>query len=328
MNLNRRGQPAQPFAALLLGALLLGNLLFGSTALGANRTIEDALGNTVSVPSEPRRVVTLSEIDLDAALALGVTPIGAVNGRGQAAPPRYLDSAALKGIAVVGDLDNPNLETLLELEPDLILTGPVKPEQLAVLSAIAPTVITFDWAQPWQQTLQNTARALNREAQATTVLATYQARIAEARERLAAHQGETFSIVRWNPKGPSYMFKDAFASRVIEDLALVRPPHQQDPGHTHSMALSLESLQLLDADWLVIGTLATSGEAVEALAQARDTVAFQQLAAIRNGHYAAVDGSLWTSLGGPQAALALIEDIEHLLEQKAPATTPQAHSAH
>lgn len=317
MNLNPRRQLALPLAALLFGTLL-----FGTPALGETRTIEDALGNTVNVPGEPRRVVTLSEIDLDAALALGVTPIGAVNGRGQAAPPRYLDGAALAGIAVVGDIDNPNLETLLELEPDLILTGPVKPEQLAVLSAIAPTVVTFDWAQPWQQTLRNTARALNREAGAERVLQTYQARLAQARERLAAHQGETFSIVRWNPKGPSYMFKDAFASRVIEDLGLVRPPHQQDPGHTHSMALSLESLQLLDGDWLVIGTLATSGEAVEALAQARDTPAFQQLSAIRAGRYGAVDGSLWTSLGGPQAALELIEDIEQLLTQDAPAASP------
>ena len=109
------------------------------------------------------------------------------------------------------------------------------------------------------------------------------------------------------------MFKDAFSSTVVEDVGLVRPAHQQDPGHTHSMALSLESLELLDADWLVIGTLATSGEAVEALRQAEETPAFRQLSAIQAKRFAAVDGSLWTSLGGPMAALQVIEDVESIV---------------
>ena len=285
--------------------LLLASQLLSAAAMADTRQIEDAFGNPVTVPSAPQRIITLSELDLDAALALGITPVGTINGRGQAAPPRYLDSQALAGIKVVGDIDNPNLETLLELEPDLILTGPVKPEQLAILNEIAPTVITFAWAKPWQESLQRTA--------ADALLARYNARATEARERLKAHQGETFSIVRWNPKGPSYMFKDAFASSVISDLGLLRPSYQQDPGHTHSMALSLESLQLLDADWLVIGTLSTSGEAVEALQQAEQTPAFKQLSAIQGKRFGAVDGSLWTSLGGPQAALQVIADIEQLL---------------
>ncbi len=292
--------------ALIAGLMTL-------SAHAATRQVEDAFGNTVTVPAEPERVVTLNEIDLDTALTLGVTPIGTVNGRGQAAPPRYLEGKVPSGIKVVGDLDNPNLETLLELEPDLILTGPVKPEQLAILNEIAPTVTTFKWAEPWQSSMQRTAHVLNKDAEAKAFLDRYEARAAEARERLKDHQGETFSIVRWNPKGPSYMFKDAFSSTVVEDVGLVRPAHQQDPGHTHSMALSLESLELLDADWLVIGTLATSGEAVEALSQAEETPAFRQLSAIQAKRFAAVDGSLWTSLGGPMAALQVIEDVESIV---------------
>lgn len=292
--------------ALIAGLMTL-------SAHAATRQVEDAFGNTVTVPAEPERVVTLNEIDLDTALTLGVTPIGTVNGRGQAAPPRYLEGKVPSGIKVVGDLDNPNLETLLELEPDLILTGPVKPEQLAILNEIAPTVTTFKWAEPWQSSMQRTAHILNKDAEAKAFLDRYEARAAEARERLKDHQGETFSIVRWNPKGPSYMFKDAFSSTVVEDVGLVRPAHQQDPGHTHSMALSLESLELLDADWLVIGTLATSGEAVEALSQAEETPAFRQLSSIQAKRFDAVDGSLWTSLGGPMAALQVIEDVESIV---------------
>mgnify|MGYP000648332214 CR=1 FL=1 len=94
--------------------LLLASQLLSTAAVADTRQIEDAFGNPVSVPSAPQRVITLSELDLDAALALGITPVGTINGRGQAAPPHYLDSKVLSGIKVVGDIDNPNLETLLE----------------------------------------------------------------------------------------------------------------------------------------------------------------------------------------------------------------------
>lgn len=295
-----------------LTAALLGGLLTLNVQ-AQTRQVEDAFGNSVTIPAAPQRIITLSEIDLDTAVTLGVAPVGTINGRGQAAPPRYLEGKVPGGMKVVGDIENPNLEVLLELEPDLILTGPVKPEQLAILNEIAPTVITFNWARPWQESMLRTAHVLNKDAEAQAFLDRYKARASQARERLRDHQGETFSIVRWNPKGPSYMFKDAFSSSVIEDVGLVRPAHQQDPGHTHSMALSLESLELLDGDWLVIGTLATSGEAVEALNQAEETAAFRQLSAIKAGRFAAVDGSLWTSLGGPMAALQVIEDIEAIV---------------
>src|SRR5688572_31139324 len=66
----------------------------------ATRTVTDVTGTTVTVPTAPKRVVALSEQDLDGALALDVTPVGTVNGRGQTTPPKYLGSK-VDGIAVV-----------------------------------------------------------------------------------------------------------------------------------------------------------------------------------------------------------------------------------
>ena len=297
----------------LLTLALFGSLLSGPIQA---RPVTDALGQVHQVPDHPSRVVTLSEIDLDIALALGITPIGAVNGRGQSALPRYLAAAGGQKVPSIGALDNPNLELVLALEPDLILTGPLKPDQLALLNQIAPTLVTANWGAPWQETLHRVAGILNRQAEATSFMARYEARLAQARQQLAPHQGESLSIVRWNPKGPAYMHRDAFASRVIQQLGLVRPPQQQEPGHTHSPSLSLESLARLDGDWLVIGTLSTSGEAVDAMEQAAQSPAFRQMGAIQRGHYGRVDGSLWTSVGGPLAALQVIEDVEQLLSPR------------
>lgn len=287
--------------------------LMSLSAQAATRQVQDVTGALYQVPAQPQRVVTLSEIDLDITLALGMAPIGTVNGRGQSQLPRYLAKVAPSHLVSVGELDNPNLERLIQLQPDLILSGPLKPEMHAVLDQIAPTLVTGQWGTPWQEVLRRSATILNREAQAHAFLERYRQRVAQIRQQLAAHQGQSLSIVRWNPKGPSYMYKDAFASRVAQELGLVRPPHQQEAGHTHSPALSLEALERLDGDWLVIGTLSATGEAVDAMHQATTLPAFRQLGAIRNLHYRAVDGSLWTSVGGPLAAMQVMTDLQQLL---------------
>ncbi|MGL4205767.1 MAG: iron-siderophore ABC transporter substrate-binding protein [Aeromonadaceae bacterium] len=297
--------------SLLLVVLLHG--LLTTSLQAAARHVKDAYGQEHEVPATPQRIIVLSEIDLDSVLALGIHPIGAVNGRGQTTLPRYLPTSMQQGIAIIGDLDNPNLEQLAALTPDLILTGPAKPELLTLLNQIAPTLVTAKWGAPWQESLQRIATIVGRQKEADAVFARYQQRVTEVRAQLQPWQGKSISIVRWNPKGPAYMFKDSFASRVITDLGLRRPAHQQDPGHTHSQALSLESLERLDGDWLLIGTLSATGDAVDALEQARTTPAFRQLGAIRRGHFGAVDGSLWTSTGGPYAALQLIADVQKLL---------------
>lgn len=306
----------------LAAALMLASLV-GFQAQAGTRQVLDANGQSHTVPDDPQRVVVLSELDLDSALTLGVQPVGTVNGRGQGTLPRYLLDKAGKAIQVVGDLDNPNLEKLIDLEPDLILTGQTKPELLALLQEIAPTVVTGNWGEPWKTVFNRSANVMNKEAEAKAFLARYDARLAQARSKLAKHQGEQVSIVRWNPKGPSYMHGGTFASSVVTEMGLARPVHQIGDKSPHSPALSLESLNLLDGDWLVVGTLSASGDAVDAMKQAEQTPAFQQLGAIKGKRFGAVDGSLWTSTGGPQAALRVIEDVEGLLTK--PDAAPITH---
>ncbi|WP_323934040.1 iron-siderophore ABC transporter substrate-binding protein [Aeromonas caviae] len=306
-----------------LAAALMLTSLVGFEAQASTRQVLDANGQSHTVPDDPQRVVVLSELDLDSALTLGVQPVGTVNGRGQGTLPRYLLDKAGKEIQVVGDLDNPNLEKLIDLEPDLILTGQTKPELLTLLNEIAPTVVTGNWGEPWKTVFNRSANVMNKEAEAKAFLARYDARLQEARTRLASHQGEQMSIVRWNPKGPSYMHGGTFASSVVTEMGLARPAHQIGDKSPHSPALSLESLNLLDGDWLVVGTLSTSGDAVDAMRQAEQTPAFQQLGAIKGKRFGAVDGSLWTSTGGPQAALQVIDDVERLLTK--PDADPLPH---
>ncbi|QFI54523.1 ABC transporter substrate-binding protein [Aeromonas simiae] len=302
-------------SAMIRIPLLL--LLLASSALqAATREITDAIGRVITVPARPERVVTLGELELDSVLTLGVQPVGTLNGRGQSTLPHYLLPLADETVRIVGDLGAPNLEALIDLEPDLILTGQVKPELLALLQAIAPTVVTSQFNDAWKPVFTRIATVLGKPAQASAFMANYQQRLDAARQAIAPHQGETISIVRWNPKGPSFMYSGTFASTVVAELGLRRPANQMGERQPHSPALSLESLGQLDANWLVIGTLSPSGEAVDAMRQAEQSPAFAQLPVIKAGRYRAVDGSLWTSTGGPQAALRVIDDVVVLLQGK------------
>lgn len=290
--------------------ILLIALLFHITlpALAGERVIVDAADRKVSVPDAPRRVLALSELDLDALLALDIAPVGATKGRGQQSTPRYLGKAA-GGIASVGNFASPVPDLAIALQPDLILAGGIPdPELLARLAKIAPTVVTYRPGENWQGALRRIGAVVGRSAQAETVLAAYQSRAKTLRDRLNGQQGASVSVVRWNPQGPAYMLRDSFASLVLADLKLPRPAPQQQPGAAHSAPLSMEALALIDADWLFVGTL--DGAAGGALQAASNSPAFRRLNAVKLGHMRAVDGSLWTGPGGPLAANAILADVE------------------
>lgn len=311
----RRLAGARLFTALVLALLTTTTAGCGDggggepdSARGAEtRRVTDATGTVVEIPTAPARVVALSEQDLDGALALGVTPVGTVNGRGQSTPPTYLGDR-VKGLAVVGDVAKPATDKLVAADPDLILAGSVTDTQiLADLRKLAPTVVTYQPETDWKTAFRTLGDVLGRGAAATTWLADYDRRAVAAKARFGANAGARVSIVRWNPQGPGVMQTGHFASLVTADLGLTRPAAQQEPGYAHSAPLSLENLSTLDGDWLFLGTLNADGK--KALDAARANPAYQQLTVVRNNRVVGVDGTVWTSRGGPLAALRVVDDV-------------------
>lgn len=275
------------------------------------RTIVDAVGASVCVPENPERIVALMESDLDALLALGITPLGTTKGRGQSTPPRYL-AGYTADIVVVGDFYAPNLEQVLELDPDLILMGGFDDETvLAQLNEIAPTINTFVPGEAWQSHFLRVGTILNMEEQAETFIAAYDQRVEEIKAALGDNAGTEFIVSRWSTEGPVIMSPTTFSSLVLQDLELTPPAEIPDlqPGHPHSLPLSLEAVSFLDVDWAFIGTLGEEGDAVVALEEAVETPLFQQLSVVQNNHVVFIDGSLWTSIGGPLAAMQVLEDV-------------------
>ncbi|MFO6454088.1 MULTISPECIES: ABC transporter substrate-binding protein [unclassified Aeromicrobium] len=318
--------------ALLLFVALLGLAAACSAsgdgrAAGPVRTVTDIDDQPVEVPERPERVVALSEPTLDALVTLGVTPVGAVTGRGQGTVPAYL-ADELEGVPVLGGIAQPNYEAIGRAEPDLILVDGTSinnnADALEALRRIAPTVYTGYAGGDWRTNFEITADALGLADRGAEVLAAYDDRVTDLRTRLAPdHSDATFSIVRWQGGAPSLILKELPAGRALTDLGLRRPPSQDRDGRGHSEPVSLENLDQIDADYLFFGTLggasvdnpeaggeADADAALTALATARRTPGFDRLEAERAGRVIPVDGSAWTSTGGPRLMNRIIDDIE------------------
>ncbi|MEU6234889.1 iron-siderophore ABC transporter substrate-binding protein [Kitasatospora sp. NPDC047058] len=282
---------------------------------GGKRTVKDATGKAVEIPAEPKRIVTLTQEDLDAVLALGVKPVGITNGQGLNEPPAYLKDK-VQGIPVVGNLLQPVMDKVIAAKPDLILAGDMQDEQmLKQLREITPaTLVTMAPTDDWKLSFRGIGNAVNKLEQANKVITDYDAKAAKAGGELGANKGAAVSIVRWNPTGPSWMERKQFASGVALDMGLTRPKAQDKDGNAHTPALSLEKINEIDGDWLFLSTLTDDGKA--ALKDVQSKPAYQELGAVKNNHTVTVDGSVWSTRGGPLAADAVIGDIGKALGAK------------
>lgn len=300
-----------------------------STAATETRMVTDASGQEVALPLEPTRVVTLSEPTTDNALALGITPVGAVSGRGQSGVAAYLADRA-GDVPILGSVGTPNLEAVGAAHPDLILVDgtSVKSDDTDTLNAlkqIAPVFYTARSGDDWRETFTRTADALGVTDEASTKLADFDAHVAAVSSRLndGGYLDQTYSVVRWQGDSAGLILKELPAGQALSALGMKRPANQDRNGEGHSEPVSLENIDQIDADWIFFGTLgkssvnnpsaggATGVEASEAaLAEARASVGFDSLAAVRAGHVIPVDGSLWTSTGGYLLMEGIVANIE------------------
>ena len=313
--------PSQPTPASSTGPM--------STAATETRMVTDASGQEVALPLEPTRVVTLSEPTTDNALALGITPVGAVSGRGQSGVAAYLADRA-DDVPILGSVGTPNLEAVGAAHPDLILVDgtSVKSDDTDTLNAlkqIAPVFYTAHSGDDWRETFTRTADALGVTDEASTKLTDFDAHVAAVSSRLndGGYLDQTYSVVRWQGDSAGLILKELPAGQALSALGMKRPANQDRNGEGHSEPVSLENIDQIDADWIFFGTLgkssvnnpsaggATGVEASEAaLAEARASVGFDSLAAVRAGHVIPVDGSLWTSTGGYLLMEGIVANIE------------------
>jgi iron complex transport system substrate-binding protein len=280
----------------------------------ACRPVQSLQGQTC-VPVNPQRLVTLSTADLANALALGVKPIATINdfdlmtGRF----PPYIEAQAA-GIPIVGSSGQSSLEALYLLKPDLLLglLGGEPEASPSLINQIAPTVTDRGYEMNWKEVFQKTATLLGREQAAEVALQQYNQRVQTLKMKLSRrYQGKQISFLALYFDSVLTEAHNSFASSILKDVGLQRPPNQAvvlPYGYTE---LSLEELDKADGDVLLVASFTEKDRKI--IAKLQQNPLWQKLKAVQQSQVYMVSGVTWMWGSDMVGANAVLDDLERLL---------------
>jgi len=270
-------------------------------------------GGSTEIPTRPQRVVVISTGQLDAALALGVVPVGSTRGDKAGLVPAYLakafpqQAAGLAAMADVGLRTSPNLEAVAAARPDLILANKAGGEELyPKLSQIAPTVLTEGTGVNWKQDLLLVGHALGTAGAAQRLLDTFHSDAAALGARLGDRR-PAVSFLRITADRVRVFGIGSFPGSVAEDAGLARPPAQQFPQT--SVDLSPEQLGRADGDRIFYGVQGGAGAAAALLGGP----VWKGIPAVTAGRITEVDDDVWYLNAGPVAARTVLDGLSAAL---------------
>ncbi|MEU7104748.1 iron-siderophore ABC transporter substrate-binding protein [Streptomyces sp. NPDC046215] len=280
-----------------------------ASADGFPRSITHAMGTT-EIKKKPRRVVVLDTGELDDVTMLGIKPVGAVSPhmKTEGGFPAYLGDK-IKDTKDVGPMAEPNIERIMSLKPDLILSSKVRHAKVYdKLKGIAPTVFTETTGAPWKDNLKVHAKALGLEKEAATAMDAYEKRAKALGEEIKKKNDGTMptaSVVRF-VAGPTRLYqKQSFSGIVLSDIGL-RRPESQDVDEP-MLEVSPEQIDKADAD-LVFVTVADDPKKTQQGA-VQENPLWKGLEAVKNDKVVQVPDETWMSGIGIQAANRVLDDI-------------------
>ncbi len=283
---------------------------FGTAAAPGEfpRTIRHAMGETV-LEKPPLRVVVLDSGELDSVVILGLEPVGALDYDLDLVPD-YLRDAYSKATKL-GTIDEPDIEAIAALAPDLILSSKLRHEALyETLAGIAPTVFGARTGVVWKQNFALHAVALGREEEAAAVVQEYEERVRDLNAKLPDPR-PTVSIVRVLADHLRYYQRANYSGTILSDLGLPRPESQ----NVDDFALLNQSLETLGeaapADFIFV--TAYLGEQHEFAQQMLASPLWTSLDAVKEGRVKVVDDGVWMLGIGYRAAQSIMDDIEAAL---------------
>ncbi|WP_063060228.1 ABC transporter substrate-binding protein [Nocardia sienata] len=271
--MSRRSIAQRSLTPLLVGGLLFAGACGGSgdsssnapAGAGAPISVEHAMGTT-TIDAPPERVVALDPSFSDAALLLDAPLVGYVQYREDRDNPfpDYLgdiDDVVADSVNV-GTIAEPDLEKILELEPDLIISAKVRHEPLYdQLSKIAPTVFSETTGPTWKRNVVLLGEALGRKDRAEELVTGYEERAAAVGEQIrAAHPGVTYSLVRFAGENTARLYSSSsFIGEIMADMGIPRPAGAPDADDSIFTPLSVEQILAADAGIVMVSAYTPPG---------------------------------------------------------------------
>lgn len=291
----------------MLAGLWLGQPAWAGDEEAACRPVHHAMGESC-VPASPRRVVVLDTGELDMALALGVMPIATTTPYQVGGFPDYLAIGDTPPHSL-GVIQEPDVERILRLAPDLILGSRQRHGRLyPLLSRLAPTVFSASLGADWEANFRLFARALGKEGEAERFLAGLDARcrrIARFAERLG---DPAISLVRSMQTHVRLYLPDSFAGSLLARCGLARPAPQSAAGVVRQLA-NPRQIQALDGDIILLSEYAP--EQGSLIRRWQDTPFWSLI----EGQVYEVADDYWMLGIGPLAAERALDALERILRE-------------
>ena len=201
------------------------------------------------VPADPTIVAASLESMEDLAL-LEVKPAGALAIGNEL--PSYL-AEDLEGAELVGDKMQPNYETILGLEPDIILgTSKFQEDVKSQLEKIAPMMPISHVSTDWEANLTAVAELTGKEEEAKKILEDYEADVAEVKEDVSdSMKDKEVVVIRLRAGNLMIYGQDLYLNPVLyNDLGLAVP--EVVAAAKAQEAISLEKLAEMNPDYIFL----------------------------------------------------------------------------
>ncbi len=288
------------------------------------RTIQHVLGET-EITGVPQRIVALEWLYAEDVLALGIQPVGIADIEGM---NTWVDIPVEIGSEVtdVGMRQEPNLEIITSLQPDLIIGLKNNIEaHYEAFSKIAPTLVFDPYPAEGQgdqydemiSTFKTIADVLDKQDEAEQVLSDLDQTYAEAKAKLEA-AGLTerpFALAMGYSNQNAVTFRistdNSLAVKILEHIGLTnahQPEQFEVYGFTTSDVEALPALQ--DANFLHI--IQESDNVIEN--QLKDNPVWTGLNFVKEDRVYALGGDMWP-YGGPLGAQTMASKTAELLTQ-------------
>jgi ferric hydroxamate transport system substrate-binding protein len=317
-NANANNEPAANNAAADNSAASNG----GETAAAGPIVIKTAKGDvTLEKPAE--RVVTLEWTYTEDLLAVGVQPIGHADLEGYNAwvnIPVELSA----DVTDVGTRQEPNIETIMSLQPDLIIAASNRvANNYDQLAAIAPVLVFNAYPEEggvnqyteMEETFTEIAKAVGKEGEVEGVLAKLDSAYAAAAEKLKAAGKEGAEIVltqAWSANNvPEFrLFTDnSMAIQILNRIGL-KNAHKSDKFEVYGFSTTSVEGFTAAQQASVLHMVQDNDNVFEN--QLKDNAVWKELTFVKENRIYGLGGDTWP-FGGPLGAEVFANKAADLL---------------
>ncbi|NEJ72171.1 ABC transporter substrate-binding protein [Rhizobium phaseoli] len=290
------------FSALGLSAILVAGAAQADD--GKKASIVDDRGVTVEIPSQPKRIASISYFADDVALALGIKPVASTYMTAGREPDFLLGMTS--GMKQIGQRAKPNLELLSEAKPDLIIAiRRYTVGNAAQLQNIAPYVAyNMELLEESYSETAALSKLLGKPERGEQLNADFREHLADFAAKAPADVHPRF-LIMWGGATPFAFHTENTSASIVAAIGGDNIPGPKSPGGEFGIDLSLETM--LEKDPEVIFVYDSGPDRPH-----ESNPIWSQLSAVKNNRVFYV-GDQWVETNGPIAREIVLREAAHYL---------------